>query len=789
MSIHPNSEDLDRTDELPQLDVVAYEARHPPGLTDALSTTDTWLVEGLGEPETETIVRTSQAGFPVPGGVDLSINVERLRQRIQALETELETARRVQREAEEATTRIPNAERSELNARIAEANAQIVHLQQQQEISAALTQRLQQQLREQAETHKAQLARADEIREADRVSAEQQRISLEQQLERSTANFTNTADEHARMRTALEESRELAATRARQIDELQRSVIAENGKAHVLARNLAAKLADYDIMSSMVSQRNAAIAALERSREKLNEQMEQAFADAHRRSALLDEANQRAAASDRLAADVAARDERIAQLGLEIESLQHQEKQSLVTRLALEENLQEAALRSTADREKQEELQARIRQLESTLLSLTQERDGLLDIRRSLESGLQEAASRSAADQQRHEALLAQLRQLESALASLAQERDGLLNTRQILEANLMDAAARTASEQEQHAALRSRVSELDSALLAMARERDRLAAASKELEAQSTELARMSAELADTKRDAASVWSELQTQAGIASARQQELSQAHVAIEELQRSNEDLRHKVERLRAVSHDDTQLLNERSAELVQVRAQMQELNSTIHGLESSLRARDTLIENLRGEIRTAQDERGIMSDHLGKARARIRTMTQQISNRDNRLASLKADLAVHVEALAAIRQDVDRLNPDTQTGSAALPVERYLEPVNHEGEPILLNRRVMTIGRGNDNDIFIHSKMISRHHARLLVGPNAVIVEDAGSTNGCYVNDQLVKQHVLHEGDILAIGDLKFRLGVRPPNGAEGGGGQVVAFGHVRRRDD
>ena len=94
----------------------------------------------------------------------------------------------------------------------------------------------------------------------------------------------------------------------------------------------------------------------------------------------------------------------------------------------------------------------------------------------------------------------------------------------------------------------------------------------------------------------------------------------------------------------------------------------------------------------------------------------------------------------------------------------------LEPINHEGDPILLNRRVMTIGRTNDNDIFIPSKMISRHHARLLVGPNAVIVEDAGSTNGCFVNDQQIKQHVLREGDILSIGDLKFRLSVRAPDG-------------------
>ncbi|HMN44217.1 MAG TPA: FHA domain-containing protein [Povalibacter sp.] len=687
MSTHPDAEDLDRTDELPQLDVVAYETAQPPELTDALSTTDTWLVEGLDEPGTETIVRTSQAGFPVPGGVDLSLNVERLRQRIQALEAELAAARRAQRETEEAATRIPNAERSELNSRLAAADEQLAHLRQQHEISTALIQRLQQQLRDQGESHRAQLIKADEAREADRLAAEQQRVSLEQQLERSTANFTSTADEHARLREALEESRELAAARARQIDELQRAVITENGKANVLARNLAAKLADYDIMSAMVTQRNATIASLERSREELDERLQQAFADAHRRTSLLDEANQRAASSDRLAADIAARDEQIAQLGLELEALRHQEQQSQRTCEALEENLREAASRSAGD--------------------------------------------------------------------------------------------------QERLAALQARIDELDGALRSMTRERDEFAGLTPQLEARSAELAQATTELAEVKRDAVSVWSELQSQSGIAQTRQQELAEAHAAIEELQRSNQDLRRKVERLHAVSTDDTQLLNERNAELAQVRTQLQESASTIHGLETSLRARDTLIDDLRAEIRTAQDERGIMSEQLGKARARVKTMTQQIFNRDNRIATLKADLAVHIEALAAIRQDVDRMTPDAEESPAALPVERFLEPVNHDGEPILLNRRVMTIGRTNDNDIFIPSKMISRHHARLLVGPNAVIVEDAGSTNGCYVNDQLVKQHVLHEGDLLAIGDLKFRLGMRPAEPP--GGGEVVPFG--RRHDD
>ena len=73
---------------------------------------------------------------------------------------------------------------------------------------------------------------------------------------------------------------------------------------------------------------------------------------------------------------------------------------------------------------------------------------------------------------------------------------------------------------------------------------------------------------------------------------------------------------------------------------------------------------------------------------------------------------------------------------------------------------------MTIGRTEENDICIPSKLISRHHARLLIGPNAVIVEDTGSTNGCFVNERQIKQQLMRDGDVLSIGDLRFRLSTR-----------------------
>jgi pSer/pThr/pTyr-binding forkhead associated (FHA) protein len=59
-------------------------------------------------------------------------------------------------------------------------------------------------------------------------------------------------------------------------------------------------------------------------------------------------------------------------------------------------------------------------------------------------------------------------------------------------------------------------------------------------------------------------------------------------------------------------------------------------------------------------------------------------------------------------------------------------------------------------------------MVSRHHARLLIGPNGIIVEDAGSTNGCFVNGEQVRQHLMRDSDVLELGDLRYRLRLRNP---------------------
>jgi FHA domain len=67
----------------------------------------------------------------------------------------------------------------------------------------------------------------------------------------------------------------------------------------------------------------------------------------------------------------------------------------------------------------------------------------------------------------------------------------------------------------------------------------------------------------------------------------------------------------------------------------------------------------------------------------------------------------------------------------------------------------------TLGRG-DVEIQLDDPFASSRHARISREGNVVVIEDLGSTNGTYLNEQpLNGPQPLHDGDRVRIGDSKF----------------------------
>ncbi len=72
----------------------------------------------------------------------------------------------------------------------------------------------------------------------------------------------------------------------------------------------------------------------------------------------------------------------------------------------------------------------------------------------------------------------------------------------------------------------------------------------------------------------------------------------------------------------------------------------------------------------------------------------------------------------------------------------------------------LTGQTTTIGRALENDIVITSKRISREHARVRREGWRAILEDMGSTNGTFLNEERILHPMeLHDKDRITIGDV------------------------------
>jgi DNA-binding winged helix-turn-helix (wHTH) protein len=71
---------------------------------------------------------------------------------------------------------------------------------------------------------------------------------------------------------------------------------------------------------------------------------------------------------------------------------------------------------------------------------------------------------------------------------------------------------------------------------------------------------------------------------------------------------------------------------------------------------------------------------------------------------------------------------------------------------------LLEEGEHVVGRDPDCRIVVDAPGVSRHHARIRVGPDRVLIDDLGSKNGTYVNRRrLEASAVLEDGDEVSMG--------------------------------
>ncbi|MHB1087240.1 MAG: FHA domain-containing protein [Acidimicrobiales bacterium] len=88
---------------------------------------------------------------------------------------------------------------------------------------------------------------------------------------------------------------------------------------------------------------------------------------------------------------------------------------------------------------------------------------------------------------------------------------------------------------------------------------------------------------------------------------------------------------------------------------------------------------------------------------------------------------------------------------------------FIEPIERESERLDIDTAIV-IGRSAECDVRLDDNFLSSRHARVANDSGDLSIEDLGSTNGTYVNQELVKGRVhLERGDIVQVGGVLFEV--------------------------
>lgn len=80
----------------------------------------------------------------------------------------------------------------------------------------------------------------------------------------------------------------------------------------------------------------------------------------------------------------------------------------------------------------------------------------------------------------------------------------------------------------------------------------------------------------------------------------------------------------------------------------------------------------------------------------------------------------------------------------------------------QGQKLALNRSVISIGREEDNDIWLDDETSSRYHAELVWDNGQVYINDCNSLNGVLLNGRRIRGTlVIKSGDLVEIGSHRF----------------------------
>jgi chromosome segregation ATPase len=208
----------------------------------------------------------------------------------------------------------------------------------------------------------------------------------------------------------------------------------------------------------------------------------------------------------------------------------------------------------------------------------------------------------------------------------------------------------------------------------------------------------------------------------------------------------------------------ELINEQLAsDLVDTRLFKNELERMLTLSEQQSKTQISQLEANLQQLRQANSD---YEAELATKNEAIAELLQQISGKvrqDDSIRELEAAIEELDERMSA-RLETPQLPPSADRNRMSRVL---IGKVADQELRFPLFKKRLTIGRTQQNDIQLQAPQISRRHAVVMTEGDVTRVIDWGSKNGVYVNSRRVTEHFLTSGDVVAIGDAKFRYEERP----------------------
>lgn len=151
---------------------------------------------------------------------------------------------------------------------------------------------------------------------------------------------------------------------------------------------------------------------------------------------------------------------------------------------------------------------------------------------------------------------------------------------------------------------------------------------------------------------------------------------------------------------------------------------------------------------RQHVRLTRTEYGWLVEDLGSANGTF--LNERHSQQIDKVEAKEQDviyMGSYRFPLSRLRDFLGNKDDMTSSGKLAMP----------------LDKKIITIGRGSDNDIVLDAPQVSRHHARIIRKEKNFFVEDLASANGTFVNGKRVGRAEISSDDTLSFGTYAVRI--------------------------